>query len=267
MPKVVLITGASNGMGFEAAKLFAQKGWLVYAGARRVDKMAPLVKFGVKTLHLDVNDHESNTNFVKTALNEQNHVDVLINNAGYGEYGPIEEVPLSHARKQLETNLFGAADLTQLVLPSMRMIGSGRIINISSVGGNLYTPLGGWYHVTKFGLNVWSDVLDSEVKRFGIRSIIVQPGVTKSAWGDIAFENARKNISSNSPYKEIIDHTQQFLNRSSSGAVPSDLAKVFYQAATDRRPKRRYFNSPMDRMFVYIARNHPYIWRQIIAKL
>ena len=161
MEKVVLITGASNGMGFEAAKIFAANNWIVYAGARRLEKMAPLENSGVKTSILDVTDHQSNVDFVARALKEQGHIDVLVNNAGYGEYGPLEEVSLDTARKQLDTNLFGAADLAQLVLPSMRQQQSGRIVNISSIGANMYTPLGGWYHVTKFGLNVWSDVLEA----------------------------------------------------------------------------------------------------------
>jgi len=266
MGKVVLITGASNGMGFEAAKLFAENQWIVYAGARRLEKMAPLEQLGIKTIALDVTDHESNVNFVQTALNEQHHVDVLINNAGYGEYGPLEEVSLEKARTQLDTNLLGAADLAQLVLPAMRAKRSGRIVNVSSVAGNLYTPLGGWYHVTKFGLNVWSDVLDSEVKQFGIRSVIVQPGVTKSSWGKIAFENARKNLTKDSAYEKLVTSTSNFLERSSSGATSVDLAKVFYRAATDIKPKQRYFNSTSDRLAVYMARNHPKIWRSIIDR-
>lgn len=267
MGKVVLITGASNGMGFEAVKLFLENDWLVYAGARRLEKMAPLAQLGAKTAILDVTDHQSNVSFVEKALSEQGHIDVLINNAGYGEYGPLEEIPLNTARKQLETNLFGAADLAQLVLPSMRKQASGRIVNISSIGANLYTPLGGWYHVTKFGLSVWSDVLDSEVKPFGVRSVVVQPGITKSSWSDIAFTNARNNLQPNSPYEKLIGKVSQFFKRASSGATSVDLAKVFYRAATDVKPKQRYFNSTADRLTVYLARNHPKIWRAIVNRL
>lgn len=267
MKKVVFITGASNGMGFEAARFFARRGWIVYAGARRLEKMEPLKTLSIHTIELDVRNHESNVQAVKQILSKQTRIDVLINNAGYGEYGSLEEVSLTKARAQLETNLFGAADLAKLVLPAMRERKSGRIINISSVGGNLYTPLGGWYHVTKFGLNVWSDVLDSEVRPYGVRSIIIQPGVTKSSWGDIAFENARHNLNRNSPYEPLVDKTRKFLERSSSGATSSDLAKLFYRAATDKKPKRRYFNSVSDRLFVYIARNHPYLWRLIIEHI
>lgn len=267
MVKVVLITGASKGMGFEAAKIFAANNWIVYAGARRLEKMAPLENSGVKTARLDVTDHQSNVKFVERALSEQGHIDVLINNAGYGEYGPLEEVSLDTARKQLETNLFGAADLAQLVLPSMRQQSSGRIVNISSVAGNLYTPLGGWYHVTKFGLNVWSDVLDAEMKPFGVRSVVVQPGLTKSSWLDIAFTNARNNLKPNSPYEKLIGKVSQFFQRASSGATSADLAQVFYRAATDVKPKQRYFNSITDRLTVYLARNHPKIWRAIVDRM
>jgi short-subunit dehydrogenase len=110
-----------------------------------------------------------------------------------------------NARKQFETNFFGAAELTQMVLPQMRKQKSGRIINISSIGGDVYMPLGAYYHATKAALQQWSDVLDVEVKPLGIRSIIVQPGGTKSAWGDIAMDNAEKNLKANSPYKKLAD--------------------------------------------------------------
>ena len=261
--KVVLITGASNGMGFESAKLFAQNGWIVYAGARRLEKMAPLLADGVHTVQLDVTDHASNAAFVQTALKEQGRIDVLINNAGYGEYGPLEEIALDNARAQLETNLFGAADLAQLVLPTMRAQKNGRIVNISSIGGNIYTPLGGWYHVTKFGLNVWSDVLDAEVAPFGVRSVVVQPGGTQSAWSDIAMANAQKNLADKSPYTKLVAGMAKVFIRLSASATSADLAKVFYKAATDQKPKMRYFNSFGDRLTVYVARNHPKIFKFI----
>ncbi|HEY4399573.1 MAG TPA: SDR family NAD(P)-dependent oxidoreductase [Lactobacillaceae bacterium] len=265
--KVVLITGASNGMGFESAKLFAQNGWIVYAGARRLDKMAPLLANGVHTVQLDVTNHASNAAFVQTALQEQGRIDVLINNAGYGEYGPLEEISLDNARAQLETNLFGAADLAQLVLPTMRAQKNGRIVNISSIGGNLYTPLGGWYHVTKFGLNVWSDVLDAEVAPFGVRSVVVQPGGTESSWGEIAVGNARKNLKPNSPYQQLVNGIGGVFERATGGATSADLAKVFYKAATDQKPKMRYFNAFGDRLTVYVARNHPKIFKFIITQV
>lgn len=170
--KTVAITGASNGMGFEATKLFAKRGWKVYAGARRVDKI-PQDGEKIRAIKLDVTDSDSNKAFVKQILDEAGHIDVLINNAGYGEYGPAEEITMDKIRKQFETNFFGAVELTQLILPTMRAQNYGRIVNISSIGGDVYMPLGAYYHATKAALQQWSDVLDLEVAQFGIRSVCV----------------------------------------------------------------------------------------------
>ena len=133
--KIVIITGASNGMGYEAAKTFAQRGWQVYAGARRVEKIP--TDEGIIPLKLDVTDSKSNQNFIQHIINHAGRIDVLINNAGYGEYGPAEEIPMENVRKQFETNFFGAVELTQLVLPIMRQQHFRRIVNISSIGGDV----------------------------------------------------------------------------------------------------------------------------------
>lgn len=147
MKKVVLITGASNGMGFEAAKLFAEKGYSVVAGARRSEKI-PVGK-NISPIKLDVSDTSSNEAFVRFALEKFGRIDVLINNAGYGEFGPTEDVSYSDALYQFKVNYFAAVHLSQLVLPTMRKQLSGRIVNISSIGGDSYVPLGAHYHASK----------------------------------------------------------------------------------------------------------------------
>jgi len=263
MKKVVAITGASNGMGEEAVNVFAAKGWIVYGGARRVEKI-PTGEL-IHALKLDVTDSDSNHAFIHTILDEQGQIDVLINNAGYGEYGPVEDIAMDNARKQFETNFFGAAELTQLVLPTMRAQKSGRIINISSIGGDVYMPLGAYYHATKAALQQWSDSLDIEVAPFGVRSIVVQPGLTKSAWGQITMENAQKNLKPNSVYTGLVKNVAAMLNVSSSikDATSLDLAKLFYVAATDTNPKRRYFNAFADRTMVHVARANPRIFKKI----
>lgn len=256
--KIVAITGASNGMGYEAAKLFASKGWKIYAGARRVEKIP--TDENITAIKLDVTNSASNHAFVERILEKMGHIDVLINNAGYGEYGPAEEISMANIRKQFETNFFGAVELTQLVLPKMRAQNFGRIVNISSIGGDLYMPLGAYYHATKAALQQWSDALDLEVSPFGIRSVIVQPGGTRSNWGAIAVDNAEKNLKADSPYKVIVADVKSVLESnlvSESGATSADLAKVFYKASTNRRPKRRYFNSLGDKAVVHIARSMP----------
>lgn len=265
--KTIIITGASNGMGYEATKLFASKGWQVYAGARRVEKI-PKGKT-ITALKLDVTRHESNQEFISTILKSTDHIDVLINNAGYGEYGPAEEIPMENVRKQFETNFFGAVELSQLVLPTMRIQKSGRIINISSIGGDLYMPLGSFYHATKAAMQQWSDALDTEVKAFGIRSIVIQPGGTASSWGAIAMENAEKNLKQNSPYQPLVASIRGALSGESlgAGATSLQLAELFYKAATDEKPKHRYFHSMSDHAIVHIARAHPKLFLRVLTLL
>jgi len=267
MTKVVIITGISSGMGRAAAFYFKEQGFEVYGGARRVERLEDLKEQGIHTQKLDVTDNISLREIVDRAVSEQGRIDVLINNAGYGEFGPIEEVPVENAQKQFDVNLFGADRITQLVLPVMRRQNSGRIVNISSVGSNIYSPLGGWYYATKASLNMWSDVLDQEVKQFGIRSVIVQPGMTKSEWSKIAFENAKKNLVDNSPYTKMMDKTEQLMNSITGGATSEELAKVFYKAATDIRPKRRYYHSLADHGMVLVARTMPNTYRAVLSKL
>jgi len=262
---IVAITGASNGMGLEAAKLFAGKGWLVYAGARRVEKIP--TDEGITPLALDVTNSASNRAFIDRILAEQAAIHVLINNAGYGEYGPAEEVPLANVRKQFETNFFGAVELTQFVLPIMRSQGFGRIVNISSIGGYIYTPLGAFYHATKAALQQWSDVLDTEVAPFGIRSVCVNPGSTESDWRVIALDNVRKNLLPDSPYGGLVDKVDKAFSKLTQSATSEDLARVFYKAATDGKPQLRYWNSLGDRLMVRVAKTHPNLWRRGIDKI
>lgn len=267
MAQVVIITGISSGMGREAALLFKEHGFSVYGGARRIERLKDLQEKGIHTQALDVTDKLSVRGLVDHVIKEEGHIDVLINNAGYGEYGPLEEVPIEKAKKQFEVNLFGAGQLTKYVLPYMRQQKSGRIVNISSIGANVYSPLGGWYHATKASLNMWNDVLDTEVRKFGVRSVVVQPGLTKSEWSKIAFENARENLFDDSPYEDLIDKVEHLFGMLGSGATSRDLAKVFYQAATDIHPKRRYFNSVMDHGMVMIARTMPNTYRTVLHRL
>lgn len=267
MTNVVIITGISSGMGRAAALYFNKQGFAVYGGARRVEWLADLQEQGIHTQKLDVTDKSSVRGLVDHVMSEEGHIDVLINNAGYGEYGPLEEVPIENAKHQFDVNLFAVDQITQLVLPAMRHQGFGRIVNISSVAGDIYSPLGGWYHATKAGLNMWSDVLDSEVHRFGIRSVVVQPGLTKSEWSQIALNNARKNLLDNSPYSDLVDKLENLFGKINTGATSEELAKVFYQAATDVRPKRRYYHSMIDHGMVMVARSMPNTYRVVLNKL
>lgn len=259
--KVVLITGASSGMGHASAKYFHEKGWIVYAGARRTERMKDLKQMGIHIHRLDVTDNESNKDFVASVIKEQGRVDVLINNAGYGEYGPLEEIGLENAKYQFDVNLFAASELSRLVLPLMRRQGFGRIVNVTSIGENVFMPLGGWYHATKAALGIWSDVLDMEIRPFGLRSVVIQPGGTQSEWGKIAMRNAEKNLKAGSPYKKLVQTIQKAFASLKISTTSDDLARIFYKAATDTNPSRRYYHSLMDRIAVWIARSHPSLWR------
>src|SRR4029453_8989798 len=161
-------------------------GYTVYAAARRVDRMAPLAEVGIRPVGLDVTDDASMVGFVDHVLAESGRGDVLVNNAGYGSYGAVEDVPLDEARRQFEVNVFGLARLSQLVLPHMRRQRSGRVINLSSIGGKIYDPLGGWYHATKFAVEGLSDSMRLELAPLGIHVVVIEPGAIATEWSGIA---------------------------------------------------------------------------------
>ncbi|MBS1662362.1 MAG: SDR family NAD(P)-dependent oxidoreductase [Bacteroidetes bacterium] len=240
MKKVVLITGASSGMGREMAQLLSKNDFTVYAAARRTKRMEDLTKTGIHTLAMDVTDETSMTTGIKQIIANEGRIDALINNAGFGSYGSIEEVPAEDARHQLEVNVFGAARLIQLVLPYMRAQHSGRIINISSIGGKVAMPLGGWYHASKFALEALSDSLRAEVGQFGIDVVVIEPGGVKSEWADIAVENGLKN-SGNGVYgpmvRKFAGMQKSFANRLPE---PKIIADIVLKAILARRPKTRY---------------------------
>jgi NAD(P)-dependent dehydrogenase (short-subunit alcohol dehydrogenase family) len=148
----------------------------------------------------------------------------------------------------------------------MRRQGYGRIINNSSIGGDMYSPLGGWYYVSKHALNVWSDTLDSEIRQFGLRSVVVEPAGTESNWSAIAMQHARTNLTTDSPYRQLTSGFINLFDRflTTSGATSADLAEVFYRAATDRRPHRRYYNAHADHTVAKFAQAFPGAFAQVI---
>ena len=152
MAKTALVSGASSGIGEESAKALLLVGYTVYPGARRVDRMKPLDAAGGRLLALDVTDDASMVAAVATILRETGRIDLLVNNAGYGSFGAVEDVPLDEARRQFDVNIFGLARLTQRVFPAMRYLRSGRIVNVSSIGEKIGEPFGSWYHATKFAV-------------------------------------------------------------------------------------------------------------------
>ncbi len=240
--KTALVTGASAGIGEAIARQLMADGYRVFAGARRVERMAGLVEAGANVLSLDVTDDASMVAAVETIMREAGQIDVLVNNAGYGSYGSLEEVPIDEGRRQFEVNLFGLARLTQLVLPAMRAAKSGAIVNISSMGGKIYEPFGSWYHASKFAVEGLSDSLRLELEPYGIRVIIIEPGGIKSEWSGISHDNLLQ-YSGAGPYKAGAEaHARVFAgaDTSSLASPPEAVAKIVSRAIRARRPRPRY---------------------------
>ncbi len=240
--KIILITGASSGIGYDAALILAQQGHKVYAAARRVELMEPLKAYGVQVLRMDVTDEMSMVQGVEDVIHAEGHIDVLVNNAGYGYFGAIENVPLEEARRQLEVNVFGLARLTQLVLPYMRKQGSGRIINTSSIAGKMVFYMGGWYNVTKYSVEAFSDALRMEMKPFGIDVVMIEPGAIKTDWGPIAAKHLKES-SAGTAYEEIGTqwaHNIDWFYTTNMLSSPSVVAKAISRAVNSCRPKARY---------------------------
>ena len=237
--KVVLVTGASSGIGEATAAKLTTLGFTVYGAARRVDRITGA---SVRPLAMDVTDDASMTSGIAHILDEAGRIDVLVNNAGYGSHGAVEDVPLDEARTQFEVNVFGAARLIQLVLPQMRARRSGRIINVSSMGGKIHTPLGGWYHATKYALEGLSDCLRIEVAPFGIDVVVIEPGAIRTEWGGIASDHLRK-VSGSTAYATQAAAMAKVLTADTGLAKPSEpsvVANAIARAVTAGKPKARY---------------------------
>ncbi len=241
--RAVLITGCSTGIGRATAEQLAARGWTVYASARRPESIRDLAGRGCKTLALDVCDEASMRAAVETV---ERAVGVLVNNAGYGQEGAFEEVPMAEVRRQFETNVFGLVRLTQLVLPAMRRQGWGRIVNLSSMGGRLTLPGGAFYHATKYAVEALSDALRFEVRPFGIDVVVIEPGPIKTRFGDTAIESVKSLVASGSPYAAFNALLAQKIKEAYEGpmgrfaADPEAVARVIERAIAAERPRTRY---------------------------
>jgi len=251
--RVALVTGASAGIGEAIARRLLADGWTVYGAARRLDRMEDLAAGGARVLELDLTDEPSMKAAFKVVRKTEGRLDALVNNAGYGSYGALEDVPLDEARRQFEVNVFGLVRFTQLFLPMMREAGRGTIVNVSSMGGRAWFPFGGWYHATKHSLEVLSDVLRHELKPFGVRVVVVQPGSIKSEWGGIAARGLRER-SRKSPYADAAEPWARIMENPEQGADPDVISKLVAKALTSDKPRRRY-TAPMDaKSIVFLKR-------------
>lgn len=254
--KVVLITGASSGMGKEAALTLVREGHVVYGAARRVEKMRDLVEAGGHAVALDVTDEAQVREVVARILAEAGGIDVLVNNAGFGLYGAVEDTSLDDARRQFEVNLFGVAAITKAVLPSMRAQKRGRIINITSMGGKIHTPLGAWYHASKHALEGWSDCLRLETAPFGIDVVIVEPGAIATEFGAVLTQPMVER-SGSGPYADMTRAVAQATNATydRGGSSPASVvAKTISKAISARRPKTRYVVGKYARPLLFMRR-------------
>jgi NAD(P)-dependent dehydrogenase (short-subunit alcohol dehydrogenase family) len=246
----VLITGCSSGIGKATAEHLAGKGWTVYATARRPESITDLADAGCKTLALDVCD-ESSMKAAVTAVEEaEGAVTALVNNAGYSQSGPIEEVPMELVRRQFETNVFGLVRMCQLVLPGMRRQGYGRIVNVSSMGGKLTFPGGGFYHATKHAVEAITDALRFEVKAFGIDVSAIEPGLIKTRFGETAAGSIDDAAPKDGPYADFSQAVAKATIEAYDGPFgklgggPETVARAIERAISTRRPKARYRVTP-----------------------
>lgn len=264
--RVALVTGASAGIGKAIARRLLSDGWKVYGGARRVEKMAELEAEGGRALALDVTDEESMRTAVRSLLRDEGRIDALVNSAGYGSYGALEDVDLDEARRQFEVNVFGLIRMIQLVLPTMRGQGSGTIVNISSMGGRIWMPVGGWYHATKHALEVLSDALRLEVRPFGIDVVVIQPGAIESEWAEVAAETLEEQAGE-TVYGDLTRSMGALLDYDDA-ADPGVVADAVSQAVNTTRPRRRYTIPFQAKLLVFLRWLLPeWAWDRIVLAI
>lgn len=272
----ILITGCSSGIGRSSALALHAAGRTVYATARRLDSIKDLADHGIHTLALDVTVEESMIVAVKTIEHEAGPVAVLINNAGYGLYGAVEQVPMADVRRQFDTNFFGLVRLTQLVLPGMRRAGEGRILNVSSMGGRVTLPGGAFYHASKYAVEALSDALRMEVAQFGIDVVIIEPGPVKTPWNDIAVgsmncssnpnngpDDSAATVTVDDPYaaykRAVADSfaSTQDGPLGRLGSTADDIAAVIVKAVSAGTPRTRYLINAVAKSLVATRRLLP----------
>jgi NAD(P)-dependent dehydrogenase (short-subunit alcohol dehydrogenase family) len=252
-PRNVLITGCSSGIGHATAELLAERGWNVYATARRPESIRDLGDAGCETLALDVTDERSMTAAIAAVEEAEGTVGALVNNAGYSQSGAVETIPMDRLRAQFETNVFGLVRMCQLVLPGMRRAGRGRIVNVSSMGGRLTFPGGGAYHATKHAVEAISDALRFEVAGFGVQVVIVEPGLITTEFGNVAAgylaaaegddAYGRFNATVGAATKGAYEGPMRRL-----GGGPETVARAIERALRARRPRTRYVVTPSARL-------------------
>lgn len=245
--KVAIVTGSSTGIGFETSLALSRNEFFTYATVRRLEEpnkikdIAKKENLPLQVIQLDVNNDNSVKNTIDKIVNESGRIDVVINNAGYGLIGALEDIPMEQIKAHFETNLFGVIRIMQNVLPIMRKQKSGTIVNISSMGGRIAFPLSSTYSGTKFALEGVTESLSYEVEQFGIKVILIEPGVVKTNFAN-NMKKIGKTMNPNSPYAQLVEIREA--NRKSMvetlSITPDEVAKVILKAITSSNPDLRY---------------------------
>lgn len=261
MNKVALITGASSGIGLETALSLLKKGFTVYGAARRLSLMKKIEENGGTILYLDLTDDNSIETCVKTIIQKEKQIDILINNSGYGLGGSIENVPIEQAKKQFEVNVFALIRLTQLVIPYMKKSPSSRIINISSMAGRFSSPFLGWYHASKYAVEALTDSLRLELSSIKIKAVLIEPGLIKTPWGTIASESIRENTK-NTIYENAALNVSNFYEKNyslqnGSASNPTVISNAIIKAVCAKNPKTRYSIGKYSKLFIFTKKILP----------
>ena len=256
MNKVVLITGASSGIGKETALSLIKEGHIVYGVARRLEMMQDIIQAGGHSIKMDILKERNIDEVVNQIIKEQKRIDILINNAGYGLWGAVETISIAEAKRQFDVNIFGLAYLTKKIIPLMRKQKSGKIINMSSMGGKVYTPFGAWYHATKYALEGWSDCLRIELKSFGIDVILIEPGVIKTEFQNVMMDSTVER-SIGTPYEKklkALEKATQEMYARGIGSPPSVITKLIIKAINSPNPERRYVGGLFAKPMLFIKK-------------
>ncbi|WP_296829581.1 oxidoreductase [Treponema sp.] len=260
MKKVVLVTGASSGIGLDTCYKFLEKGFIVYGAARRLENMQEFAEKGGHAVYMDLTDKKSVDLCINRIKLEQGRVDILVNNAGYAAGGSLEEIPIDEARCQFDVNVFGLMLVIQKVLPLMREQGEGRIINVSSIAGRFSSPFLGWYHASKYSVEALSSSLRMEVASFGIKVILIEPGFIRTSWGVIAADSISK-CCTGGPYEKSAAGSIEFYKKNYCGkgriSSPSVVSSCIVKASCKKHPGLRYNPGKYSKILVLITRFMP----------
>jgi NAD(P)-dependent dehydrogenase (short-subunit alcohol dehydrogenase family) len=242
--KVAVVTGSSSGIGYETALLLARNGFDTFATMRNMNKSKEITDVSKKenlplrVLQLDVTDDRSVVDAIYNISKEKNSIDVVVNNAGYGLMGSVEDSSIDEIKAQFETNFFGAIRVMQEVIPIMRKQKTGTIVNVSSIAGRIGFPMGSAYVSSKFALEGLSESMSYELKQFGIKIVLIEPGVINT---NFALVTPKKVLDTNSSYSQLMNKMEENLfSTIANGTSPKEVANVIVRAITEASPEHRY---------------------------